>query len=198
MIPIGSPWDPFIELEDCIVFQVQDFSSPDQCVAEGCSGQTLRHPQLFAHVYMRSAFPVHIMFVSQVCVRSLFLSCAFAPQMTSGFDFDETKTCFVVVCLLLIVHSPMLFCIFSLIIILQLLPAAVCIQIATSVIAAGVMAKLVVVVKIARLATSGQAAVLKLLKIAMLAAVLAKIAVVLLANAAGVRDKHTKRSSPFT
>ena len=96
------------------------------------------------------------------------------------------------------VHSPMLFCIFSLIIILQLLPAAVCIQIATSVIAAGVMAKLVVVVKIARLAASGQAAVLKLLKIAMLAAVLAKIAVVLLANAAGVRDKHLQRISPIS
>ena len=84
MIPIGSPWDPFIELEDCIVFQVQDFSSPDQCVAEGCSGQTLRHPQLFAQVYMRSVFPVHIMFVSQVCVRSLFLSCAFVSHIESA------------------------------------------------------------------------------------------------------------------
>jgi hypothetical protein len=28
MIPIGSPWDPFIELEDCIVFQVQEPCAP--------------------------------------------------------------------------------------------------------------------------------------------------------------------------
>ena len=69
---------------------------------------------------------------------------------------------------------------------------------ATGKIAAGVvMAKFVVVIQIAAgLATSGQVAVLKLLKIPVLTAVIAKIAVVLLADAAGVRDEHTKRSSP--
>jgi hypothetical protein len=45
---------------------------------------------------------------------------------------------------------------------------------------------------------TGSSAELKLLKIAMLAAVLAKIAVVLLANAAGVRDKHLQRTSPIS
>ena len=68
---------------------------------------------------------------------------------------------------------------------------------ATGKVAAGVMPKFVVVMQIAaRLATTGQVAVLKLLKIPVLTALIATIAVVLLADAAGVRDKHTKRSSP--
>ena len=62
---------------------------------------------------------------------------------------------------------------------------------------ASVMAKFVVVMQItARLATTGQVAVLKLLKIPVLTAVIATIAVVLLADAAGVRDEHKQQSSP--
>ena len=68
---------------------------------------------------------------------------------------------------------------------------------ATGKVAAGVMAKFVVVMQIAaRLATTGQVAVLKLLKIPVLTAVIATIAVVLLADAAGVRDEHKQQSSP--
>ena len=80
MIPIGSPWDPFIELEDCIVFQVQDFSSPDQCVAAAAKLQ------------------------------------ASGAQGVDGTWWNKSS------------KPIMLFCIFCLIVIFQLVPAAVCIH----------------------------------------------------------------------
>ena len=50
-----APWDPFIELEDCIVFQVQDFSSPDQW-SHRCAKLYLVVGQMFLMIVPRLVY----------------------------------------------------------------------------------------------------------------------------------------------